>query len=192
MDPPSSTPISEPVPSIFQNRDGSPLRIFAEAGHIHARPQLVRRLKVSVLLIILTVTCLSPLLQRFGATICSDPRIAQVILVNPESTQGRLFVRNWGHDTNKVVLDSAWAKKCFEAQKALLEDDEYGGYLLLDDGQPLEEDGNEESEDEIKKSVCFTQMRCLGTKFLSASHSKKSLAYTTGYPNRAYSIAIKG
>jgi hypothetical protein len=132
------------------------------------------------------------LLQKFGAAISIDPRDAQVILVNPESTQGRLFVRNWGHDTDKVVLDSAWAKKCFEAQKALLEDDEYGGYLLMDDGRPLEGDENEESEDEIKQSVCFVHMRCLGTKSLSALHVKKSFAYTTGNPNRTCSIAIKG
>ncbi|KAF8202872.1 hypothetical protein BJ912DRAFT_1101632 [Pholiota molesta] len=142
MDPPPATQISEPVPNIFKNSDGSPLQIFAEAGHIQNRPQLVRRLK------------------KFGAAISIDPRDAQVILVNPESTQGRLFVRNWGHDTDKVVLDSAWAKKCFEAQKALLEDDEYGGYLLMDDGRPLEGDENEESEDEIKQSELSPYLPC--------------------------------
>ncbi|KAF9481002.1 hypothetical protein BDN70DRAFT_573065 [Pholiota conissans] len=127
MDPPPPTQVTEPPPNIFVNSDGSPLQIFAEAGHIYNRPQLVRRLK------------------RFGATICSDPKNAQIILVNPESTQGRIFVRNWGDDENKVVLDSAWARKCFDEQKIFLEDEEYGGYVVIDDGLPIEDENDGES-----------------------------------------------
>ena len=46
MDPPPSTQLSEAPANIFHNPDGSPIAIFAEAGHILNRPQLVRRLKV--------------------------------------------------------------------------------------------------------------------------------------------------
>lgn len=46
MDPPPSTQLSEVHTDIFHNPDGSPIAIFAEAGHILNRPQLVRRLKV--------------------------------------------------------------------------------------------------------------------------------------------------
>ncbi|KAF8971379.1 hypothetical protein BDZ97DRAFT_1913867 [Flammula alnicola] len=134
MDPPPSTQPSETHPNIFRNIDGSSIQVFAEAGHIQNRPQLVRQLKV-----------------KHGATICHDPKSAQVILINPESNQGRLFVRDWGNDTDKVVLDSVWVKKCVEAEKALLEDDHYGACLMHDDGLPIEGDDDQESEEELSK-----------------------------------------
>lgn len=73
--------------------------------------------------------------------------------MNPESTQGRIFARNWGNDINKVVLDSAWAGKCFAEEKALLEDEEYGGLVVLDDGGSLDDGEDQDSGDEISKSV---------------------------------------
>lgn len=51
------------------------------------------------------------------------------------------------------MLDSAWASRCFAAEKALLEDEEYGGLAVVDDGSFLEDDEDQDSGDEISKSV---------------------------------------
>ncbi|KAF5356201.1 hypothetical protein D9756_004111 [Leucocoprinus leucothites] len=116
--PPSSAP---PViqPPFFYHPDGQRILIFVEAGGISHRPRLIRNLK------------------RHDAVICTDPKHAQVILVDPESWQGREFIREWGKDKNKVVLNYTWVTKCINAAKPLLEEDDWGGSKTCDDGLPI-------------------------------------------------------
>lgn len=90
--------------------------------------------------------------QKAGATVCADPKQAQVILVDSESIQGRLFIRDWGKDENKVVLEHSWVRKSIAAQRVLGETDQWGGCLTQDDGLPIVK---EELED-TPKSVQLT------------------------------------
>ncbi|KAJ3573679.1 hypothetical protein NP233_g2283 [Leucocoprinus birnbaumii] len=116
--PPSSAP---PVPELpfFHHPDGQRIRIFVEAGGIIHRPRLIRNLK------------------RHDAVICTDPKNAQIILVDPVSWQGKEFIREWGKDQNKVVLDYHWVNSSLDASKPLLETDGWGDCLTRDDGLPI-------------------------------------------------------
>ncbi|KAF8168166.1 hypothetical protein B0H34DRAFT_49653 [Crassisporium funariophilum] len=132
-------PFSQPSTSngntpIFCNADGSAIQIFAEANGIQGRPKLARKLK------------------NFGAVICSDPKNARIILVDADTTPGRHFIRDWGRDEGKVVLKHTWVRKCFEAGKALLQEDQWGGCLTFDDGRDITPQGDDDGELEIPKS----------------------------------------
>lgn len=89
--------------------------------------------------------------QNFGASLCCDPKGAQIILVDQETTDGKKFIRNWGRD--KAVLHYAWAKKSIQEGRALLEDCNWGDCLTVDDGLPIEIEDNDEPE--VDKSVLF-------------------------------------
>ncbi|KAF8640628.1 hypothetical protein AX17_000288 [Amanita inopinata Kibby_2008] len=108
------------LPPIFRQVDGSSLHVFVEACGIVNRPKVVRTLK------------------KAGAIICNDPKHAQIILVDPRSTEGRRFVHDWGSDIDKVVLDYAWVSKCLAAGKALKEEDQWGNCLTQDEGLSTE------------------------------------------------------
>ena len=90
------------------------------------------------------------LMQKTGAIICSGPKEAQVILVNSHSDQGRQFIRDWGGDTNKVVLEHSWVQASITAGKVLNEDDNWGGCLAVDDGLPI---GEKDESDDVAKLV---------------------------------------
>lgn len=125
MDEPPSTQVSNDT-LVFQAADGSQIRIFVEAGGISSRPKLVRALK------------------KAGAIICNDPKNAQIILVDPETYQGKRFIRDWGKDADKVVLNFVWAYKSIEAGQ-VYNDERWGGFLTEDDGLPLEEAMDDEN-----------------------------------------------
>ncbi|KIM48258.1 hypothetical protein M413DRAFT_62764 [Hebeloma cylindrosporum] len=170
MDPPQASQNTQS--SIFRKPDGTSMPVFAEAGGIQGRPKLMRRLRNN------------------GASICTDPKSAEIILVDPESTQGRDFIRNWGSDENKVVLDYVWVKRCIEAEKAFLKDDQWGGCLTHDDGLPIEMD----SESDIAKSPLPTprdtpveqiKARCVlgsSTEFPGSSNTEQAKREGPGFP----------
>ena len=58
-------------------------------------------------------------------------------MVDPNTWQGKEFVREWGRDQNKVVLSYTWVSNCITAGKALLEGDDWGGTKTFDDGLPI-------------------------------------------------------
>ena len=92
--------------------------------------------------------------QNFGASLSCDPKSAQIILVDQETTDGKNFIRNWGQD--KIILHYAWAKKSIQEGKALLKDCNWGECLTVDDGLPIEtEDNDEPDEPKPDKSVSF-------------------------------------
>ena len=153
MDPFPSTQQLQNSPAIFHDTDGQPLRVFVEASGIVHRPKLVRTLKVCCLHIAITVKGGSRV-QKTGAEICNDPKQAQVILVDSRSFEGRNFIRDWGSDVNKVVLEHSWVAKSLEAGRALREDEQWGDCLTQDDGLALDPDGNFDDEvDFTNKSV---------------------------------------
>ncbi|KAK2461962.1 hypothetical protein APHAL10511_006425 [Amanita phalloides] len=115
-------------PAIFLNDDGRALRIFVEACGIIHRPKVVRALK------------------KAGADICGDPKQAQIILVDARTIEGRKFIRDWGNDVDKVVLEYGWASKSLAAGKALKATDQWGNCLTKDDGLPLDPDANFDEE----------------------------------------------
>ncbi|EJD04079.1 uncharacterized protein FOMMEDRAFT_140150 [Fomitiporia mediterranea MF3/22] len=131
----SSFPMSQPSASqpqnaikIFVAADDSPLPIFVDSNGItDNRPWLIRTLRTH------------------GAKICPDVSLARIILVEPNSSSGRQFVREWGMDPGKVILDVTWHRRCLEAGRALLENDAFAGCGDLD-GSPLEGDAADEEE----------------------------------------------
>ena len=78
--------------------------------------------------------------QKLGAHICTSVGLAQLILVDPATKPGRQFIRDWGQDVNKVVLEYIWARKSIEAGRALLLHDDWGGCKALDDGIHTDDD----------------------------------------------------
>jgi len=110
-------------------------------------------------------------LQLNGAELLSDASNSQIMLVDPVSRQGRQFIRDWGKDNNKAVLDFAWVKKCLEAGRPLLVEDRWGDCLALDDGRPI--DCGERLEGAMpearQKSVLFTS--CVIAWFCSDAES---------------------
>lgn len=110
--------------------------------------------------------------QKYGAIICHEPKTAEILLVDSESTQGRMSIRNWGTESDKVVLDHTWANKCIKAETALLDDD-YGGCLTHDDGLPIgDQDDDAESGPPPK-------------------NSKSVFSFNKGCFKRAYTMLLK-
>ena len=152
MEPPSQGNMSVSQSSIFVNRDGSPIQVFAEACSIKGRPKLMRTLRVGHVIFFNFVIKIQP--QNFGASLSCDPKSAQIILVDQETTDGKKFIRNWGQD--KTVLHYTWAKKSIQEGRALLKDSNWGECLTVDDGLPIEtEDADEPDEPKLDKSVSF-------------------------------------
>ncbi|KAK0506369.1 hypothetical protein EDD18DRAFT_28959 [Armillaria luteobubalina] len=122
--------------------DAGAIFVDPGAGGIIGRPKLLRSLRVTLAAcstcIVLTVG------QKLGATLCHDPRSAQYILVHPQSDTGRQFIRDWGTDPGKVVLNHLWVQKCSAAGKVLGADENWGNCTTHDDGMPI---GSTEEED---------------------------------------------
>lgn len=69
----------------------------------------------------------------------SNTKEADIILVDSSTVSGRRLIRLWGHDPSKVVLEHTWIRTSVDAGRPLLEADNYGGTLTVDDGQPIGE-----------------------------------------------------
>ncbi|KAH8120194.1 hypothetical protein DFH11DRAFT_1722036 [Phellopilus nigrolimitatus] len=110
---------SQNRPPVFLDNDGIPLNIFVESNGVSEnRPRLVRSLR------------------NHGANICADVSLSRIIIVEPNSPEGRQFVRDWGADPGKIILEVAWIHRSIDAGHALLEQDAWGGCGNLD-GTPL-------------------------------------------------------
>ncbi|KAL5519067.1 hypothetical protein ACEPAH_750 [Sanghuangporus vaninii] len=137
-----SQPANSPTPSntrIFVDAAGHPLPVFVESNGIRDnRPKLIRTLR------------------NYGANICIDVSLARIIIVEPHTSEGRQFVRDWGMDPGKVILEVAWIRRCLEAGRALLENDAWGGCGNLD-GTPLENEPENDNDQGL-----FTHGRAFG------------------------------
>lgn len=67
--------------------------------------------------------------------------------MDADSISGRQFVRDWAADPNKVVLGYQWARRCVAQRRLLLEDDDWGGFRVSDDGEDIY------SEDEYAEGI---------------------------------------
>ncbi|KAK0208068.1 hypothetical protein DFS33DRAFT_1410344 [Desarmillaria ectypa] len=124
VEPLPSQPLNNPVPLVFL--DAGAIFVDPGAGGIIGRPKLLR------------------LLRKLGASLCHDPGSAKYILVHPQSDTGRQFIRDWGTDAGKVVLNHQWVQQCSTAGKLLGADDNWGNCTTQDDGLPI---GSTEEED---------------------------------------------
>ncbi|TDL28612.1 hypothetical protein BD410DRAFT_834679 [Rickenella mellea] len=128
----SSQPANPEYPSIFVDNTGKPLPVIVEPNGVKENvPKLVRTLR------------------RLGAEICHDLSVAHIILVDPQTKEGRKSIRDWGIDPTKAVLDFSWVNKCVKAGHALLENERWGGCGDLECGN-LSED---EEEDQVETAI---------------------------------------
>ncbi|KAK0198173.1 hypothetical protein F5146DRAFT_1131179 [Armillaria mellea] len=124
-----SQPPDDTVSSLFV--DAGAIFVDPGAGGIIGRPKLLRSLR------------------KLGASLCHNPRSAKYILVHPQSDTGRQFIRDWGTDAGKVVLNHLWVQKCSAAGRVLGADDNWGNCLTHDDGLPIGSTG----EEDVKSSL---------------------------------------
>jgi hypothetical protein len=85
--------------------------------------------------------------------ICHDPAQAHIILVDSTTDAGTQFIRDWGTDPAKFVLEYPWARKSIEAGRALLQNDNWGDCVARDDGRSIS--GANDDEGPTAKSVLF-------------------------------------
>ncbi|KAJ7706241.1 hypothetical protein B0H17DRAFT_1325937 [Mycena rosella] len=91
--------------------DGTPVKFYVDPGSVSARPKLIRTLKSA------------------GASIASDPKTADFILVESNTPTGQRFTRDWNDE--KKVLEVKWVSKTIAAGRLLKESDEWGGCLAV-------------------------------------------------------------
>ncbi|KAJ2928879.1 hypothetical protein H1R20_g8140, partial [Candolleomyces eurysporus] len=65
---------------------------------------------------------------------------------------GKQFIRVWSRDGNKVVLRYEWVAACVEAKRILREDNDWGEFMTVDDGLPID-DIEDPSEPEQKSPL---------------------------------------
>ena len=161
---PSST---QEVSSIFRYPDGTKIPFYVEPGGIQKRPQLVRSLKVCPVFLFFWLVSLA--LQKNGGDISADPKLADIILVDPSTSQGRSTLRTWGHEDNIVVLHYSWITRCIQEGRAIMGDEGWGGLVAEDDGLPIE--GQDTDDVPVYKSVlAFISIRlCLLIQFVIRS-----------------------
>jgi hypothetical protein len=154
--PPPSQSQAVPKTTLFSNPDGTPIRVFTQAD-LFGRAKVLKDLRVCISHLFF---CFIDFLhvQLNGAELLSDATNAQVMLVDPPTRQGRQFIRDWGRDNNKTVLNFAWVKRCLVAERPLLEKDKWGDCLAQDDGRPIDtgEGLGDVVLDDHPKSVLFT------------------------------------
>lgn len=128
---------------------------------------------------------LSTHIQLNGAELSSDATNAQIMLVDPSSRQGRLFIDDWGQDSNRTVLNSTWVKKSIAAGRPLLDGDEWGDCWPHEEAFPPT---NGEGDDDILDSgpaKCVFPDIYYSQHILTLYHlCKKSFTYTACYARR--------
>lgn len=75
--------------------------------------------------------------------------------MDSSTDEGRLFIRDWGTDENKVVLEYSWVNSCISEGRVLDESHQWGGFLTHDDGLPIVK------EEDIPKSVAISRATIL-------------------------------
>ena len=63
--------------------------------------------------------------------------------MDPKTSSGRLHIRQC---PSQACVQPGWVDACLDAGRALLSEDDYGGWRALDDG--IDSDGDEELTDE--------------------------------------------
>ncbi|KAJ7225569.1 hypothetical protein GGX14DRAFT_421227, partial [Mycena pura] len=105
--------------SQFFVEDGKPLKFFVDPGSF-GRPKLTRTL------------------TRAGASIVSDPKACDFILVQSDTQTGQKFIKDWSAE--KLVLEATWVSKSLGSGKLLKEEDKWGDCLAVEDPSVVLED----------------------------------------------------
>jgi len=92
--------------------------------------------------ILILILCI----QKHGADVCITIQEATLIVVDPETTAGRLIIREWGSTQDKVVLHHSWITECIKEKRLLDERDNWGGCIAQDDGLAIENEVGEEEQ----------------------------------------------
>ncbi|KAJ7783724.1 hypothetical protein DFH07DRAFT_201069 [Mycena maculata] len=100
------------IPELFVENK-KPIRFYVDPGSVINRPKLIR------------------LLKSAGASIASDPKSSDLILVQSDATSGQRFVRDWAAE--KKVLEAKWVYDSVSAGRLLKESDQWGGCLAAED-----------------------------------------------------------
>ncbi|KAG8219759.1 hypothetical protein J3R82DRAFT_731 [Butyriboletus roseoflavus] len=124
----SSTQSSPQNRNILVNAQGAPLKINLQAVELEGRPKL-----------------------GSGALVVSNAKEAAIILVDSTTESGKRLIRTWGHDASKVVLEYTWARGSIVAGRPLLDADNWGDAMTIDDGKPVTIDGVVVDEDELEE-----------------------------------------
>lgn len=106
----------------------------------------------------------------------SNAKEAAIILVDSTTESGKRLIRTWGHDASKVVLEHTWARASVVAGRPLLEVDNWGGAMTVDDGKPVTIDGVVVDEDELD------EVEALVTKSVTNFSQRHLLIYITRSP----------
>ncbi|KIY71009.1 hypothetical protein CYLTODRAFT_419277 [Cylindrobasidium torrendii FP15055 ss-10] len=67
-----------------------------------------------------------------GGRVVDQATKADLLLVDPDSSQGRNTARNWDGVAGRVVLNSAWLDVCRQEDRVLTAADEWGGWRVPD------------------------------------------------------------
>lgn len=78
-------------------------------------------------------------------------------MVDSKTNPGVQFIRDWGSDPAKFVLEYTWAAESIKSERALLQNDNWGGLIAEDDGREIGKDDEGES---ISKWVSFLVILC--------------------------------
>ncbi|KAH6917507.1 hypothetical protein BKA70DRAFT_336665 [Coprinopsis sp. MPI-PUGE-AT-0042] len=156
MNLPTSTQTQNPI---FHKPDGSQLAIFAQADGNANRMKLARRLRTG------------------GAATCTNPKLADIILVNPSHTEeetgilsAQAIIDAWAD--SKVILDYQWVKQCLDEGRLLLEQDNWGGFLVQPNGDaPSDEDDAERALPTPRPSPDSLQHSAQNTEQPTTSYS---------------------
>jgi hypothetical protein len=81
----------------------------------------------------------------------SNAKEAAIVLVDSTTESGKRLIRTWGHDASKVVLEHTWVRASIDVGRPLLEADNWGGAMTIDDGKPVTIDGVVVDEDELEE-----------------------------------------
>ncbi|TEB35198.1 hypothetical protein FA13DRAFT_1788778 [Coprinellus micaceus] len=133
----SSTPAASSIADLFVTPDGATLVIFFQAHNVGPRR-----------------APLAKILQKGGAYLCTDPKDADILLVDPESVDGKQHIRTWVAGGDKLGLHYRWIDACVKAGRMLADGDGWGGFIAVDDGAPLGDDEDDELGESAQKSAC--------------------------------------
>ncbi|KAI0048353.1 hypothetical protein FA95DRAFT_1605331 [Auriscalpium vulgare] len=111
---------------VFTDSSGVALKVFVDNSSIHNRTKLIR------------------LLRKQGAEIIHHVNEAKILVVNTEAVSGKRFVRDW--EAHKPVVEYPWVQACIDRGTAILEEDQWGGFLAVDDGASIHSDDVDEED----------------------------------------------
>lgn len=95
--------------------------------------------------------------KNHGATICLDHKDASVVIFSGERKDFESDLHKFAIE-RKIVLDPLWVDKCVSEGHALLQEENYGGFLLEGFDVPLESDDSKRLTNTDQRYVVFASL----------------------------------